>query len=63
MAVVLDAHVANWMESQQLHIADSDLKLQSANEIATEIASKSAETRVEIATEIAMIRIAAISNR
>ena len=40
-----------------------DLESPSANEIATEIASKSAEKRVEIATAIAMIRITAISNR
>ena len=33
------------------------------SEIATKIASKSVEKRAEIATEIAVIQIAAISNR
>ena len=41
----------------------SDLKWQSASEIATEIALRLVQKTVEIATEIAVIRIAAIPNR
>ena len=40
----------------------NDMKSQSTNEIATKIASVSVEKRVEIATETAVIQIAAISN-
>ena len=51
----LDAQIANRNRS--------DVKSQSASEIATKIAFESVEKRVEIATEIALIRIDAISNR
>ena len=47
--------MANWKRS--------DWKSQSTSEIATKIASKSVGKWVDIATGIAMIRIAAISNR
>ena len=41
----------------------SDLKSQSASGIATKITAKSVEKRVEIATGIALLRIAAIASR
>ena len=41
----------------------SDLKSRSAGDIATKITSNSVEKRVEVATDIAVIRIAAVSNR
>ena len=41
----------------------NDLKPQSASEITTKIASKSLEKEGRIATEIAMSRVAAISDR
>ena len=46
-----EAQIANWKRG--------DLKSQNASEIATKIASKSLEKRADIATEIAVIRIAA----
>ena len=59
-------HLLKCMPTSQIGIAAisncSDLKSQSASEIATRIAFKSVEKRVEIAAEIAVIRIAAISN-
>ena len=55
MIPTLDAQIANRNRC--------DFRSQSSSEIGTKIATKSVENRVEIATEIAMIRIAAISNR
>ena len=55
------------MPKSQIGIAATDrnvfLKSQSASEIATKIASKSVKKRVDITTEITMIRITAIPNR
>ena len=55
-----DAQIANRNHND---FNRSDLKLQSASKATAIIASKSVETKVEIATEIAVIRIAEVSNR
>ena len=64
MNLVLDAEIANRNRSDfKSQRFQRKFESQSASEIATKIASESLEEGEEIATEVAVIQIATISDR